>query len=109
MKTTIKFTQSPAIALIDKERRRQVETEGYTLASDVECHDDGELALAAACYAIPSDKRTLMDFFKVWPWAKVWWKPSTGDRKREIIKAGALLVSEWDRLDAVEQLNKENK
>jgi hypothetical protein len=106
MKTTIKFTQSPAIALIDKERRRQQIEEGYTIQSDMACHRDGELAMAAAYYALPSDVASRV---KIWPWSQEWYKPTPNDRKREIIKAGALLVSEWDRLDAVEQLNKENK
>jgi hypothetical protein len=102
MKSTIIAKESPAIALISEERKRQQNEEGYTLASDMECHDEGDLALAAACYAIPSDKRNLIDLFKIWPWAKAWWKPSISDRKRELIKAAALLVAEYDLLSAIE-------
>ena len=44
------------IELIQEERTRQVQEEGWTPEHDEE-HGDGELALAAACYAIPEDRR----------------------------------------------------
>lgn len=100
MKSTIIVKQSPAIALIDNERRRQQLEEGFTTESDIAINANGELALAAACYALPNmpNEREI-----IWPWLGGWWKPSPNDRKREIIKAGALLVAEWDRLDAIER------
>jgi len=33
----------------------------------------------------------------LWPWGKEWWKPS--DRRRDLVKAGALIAAEIDRLD----------
>jgi hypothetical protein len=40
------------IELIAEERKRQIEVEGWTAEHDDE-HTDGELALAAVCYATP--------------------------------------------------------
>lgn len=40
------------IGMIATERRRQVEEEGWTLEYDM-AHDDGDLSLAAVCYATP--------------------------------------------------------
>lgn len=71
------------------ERRRQVEAEGWTPEHDDE-HDDDELAKAAACYALGSRKG--------WPWYGHWWKPSA-DRRRNLVKAAALLLAEIERLD----------
>lgn len=87
-----------SITLIVAERRRQVEAEGWTAAHDDE-HAAGELAVAAACYAIPASRRDCgshIDYPALWPWDPSWWKP--GDRVRELVKAGALVAAEIDRL-----------
>lgn len=83
------------LALIAAERRRQVEVEGWTPEHD-DAHDTGELADAAACYAaarIAGQKPSSR-----WPWSLDWWKPSPDNRVRDLVKAGALLVAEIDRL-----------
>jgi hypothetical protein len=85
-----------AIEAIAAERQRQIEAEGWTPEHDDE-HDDGQLAKAASCYASPPDC-TNRHFD--WPWAMEWWKPSE-DRRRELIKAAALIVAEIERLDRV--------
>lgn len=84
-------------------RRRQVEAEGWTPERDDE-HDKGELAKAAGCYAwIASQSDGLRDAFitppPTWPirWASEWWKPT--DRRRNLVKAGALILAEIERLD----------
>jgi|GEM_PF-3059240 len=86
------------------ERRRQVETEGWTPE-----HDDqwvnAELSRAAECYAHhssrPDDQREGMvkagAWPSFWPWDVEWWKPS--DRRRDLVKAGALILAEIERLD----------
>lgn len=91
-------------ALIAEERQRQVEGEGWTPEHDDE-HDDGELALAAVAYAMPADGRHFTDRGVrvsarairdvVWPWVQ---SPKPGDRIRELVKAGALIAAEIDRL-----------
>lgn len=91
---------------IAEERQRQIEVEGWTKEHDAE-HTNDSLALAAVCYAIPSElrhysycplrKERVPDF---WPWDKEWWKPCPEDRIRELTKAGALIAAEIDRLKA---------
>ena len=94
------------IELIDEERKRQIEVEGWTKEHDAE-HTNEALALAAACYAIPSVQRsyTYDPILKAripefWPWDIKWWKPSPEDRIKELVKAGALIAAEIDRLNA---------
>jgi hypothetical protein len=94
--------QSIPAAAIDilAERRRQVEAEGWTPAHDDE-HAHDEIARAAACYALPQSRRWAITE-GLWPWDRAWWKP--GDRRRELVKAGALLVAEIERLDRKHQV-----
>jgi hypothetical protein len=95
-----------ALEEIDAERRRQVESEGWTAAHDDD-HDAGELAAAAATYAInaacvlhplngtPIDLEELP--FVFWPWDKAWWKPKSP--RRDLVRAAALIVAELERLE----------
>lgn len=83
------------------ERRRQVEAEGFDIAHDDE-HKDGELADAAACYALGvysdrSDAGVPGDIPPYWPWDETWWTPK--DRRRNLVRAAALLLAEIERLD----------
>ncbi|EKS9800288.1 MULTISPECIES: hypothetical protein [Burkholderia] len=77
------------------ERRRQVEQEGWTAEHDDE-HCSGDLELAAACYAIHASERGQHNEF-MWPWPSEWWKPTT--KRRNLIKAGALIQAAIERLD----------
>ena len=74
------------------ERRRQVEAEGWTATHDDQ-HRNGELAVAAVCYAIYIDSEPP----RMWPFDPTWWRPA-GDR-RNLVKAAALLLAEIERLD----------
>lgn len=95
------------VELITDERKRQVEKEGWTPEHDAE-HGSGQLALAASCYARPDDLqigvKNSMGFHGTihrafgWPWSVRWWKPTPDDRVRELVKAGALIAAEIDRL-----------
>lgn len=95
------------IELIAEERQRQIEKEGWTAEHDAE-HTNEALAMAAVCYALPSTlrhysynpliKENVPDF---WPWDAKWWKPSPDDRVKELIKAGALISAEIDRLQSI--------
>lgn len=97
------------------ERARQVNAEGWTPDHDDE-HDTGELAIAAACYAAhtgvdvaahhPGTKTDpaywrlsrAQEFVRsMWPWGAKWWKPK--DRRRNLVRAAALLLAEIERLD----------
>lgn len=89
----------PAIDDIAAERQRQIDAEGWTPEHDDE-HTDGALAKAAACYAAPrmhADPRIATPIG--WPgdWDFKWWRPT--DRRRDLVKAGALIVAEIERLD----------
>lgn len=65
--------------------------------------DNGELAIAAACYVLAENARSYgrnhVDELPVkWPWPEEWWKPTPDDRIRELAKAGALIAAEIDRI-----------
>jgi len=106
-----------AIELVADERRRQIEAEGWSLEADTLDNKNEELALAAACYSLPDRNRFVAnrsmggnsvtpDF---WPWLKAWWKPTPNDRIRELVKAGALIVAEIERLQRIEEIKNKKK
>ena len=81
---------------IESERVQHLTREGWTNEHDDE-HDAGELADAAACYALGKPWEIIK---QLWPWSVEWWKPT--DKRRNLVKAGALIVAEIERLDRVE-------
>lgn len=86
-----------AKALLDVmlERSRQIVEEGWTPEHDDDNYVRGELAAAGACYAAncrPGTYRRIANPLKWWPFAKEWWKPK--DRRRDLVRAAALLVAE---------------
>lgn len=101
-------TMPSAHADVLAERRRQVEKEGWTPEHDDEHddeHDTGTLATAAGCYAMHTLAYRAGDPPPAWPWDTTWWKPSP-DRRRNLIKAGALILAEIERIDrAAEKVN----
>lgn len=97
------------IELIAAERERQITAEGWTAAHDDE-HSLGEIAQAASVYAIASQcvgRTTSLETIKeqimetgcepMWPWEPAWLKLSD-DPIRNLVKAGALIAAEIDRL-----------
>lgn len=100
------------IELIAEERRRQIEVEGWTKASDSR-YTNGELAAAAISYACPSDLRSckvIRNGNKLplyWPWDEKWWKPTPDNRIKELSKAGALIAAEIDRLNSEDKLEQD--
>ena len=91
-----KWTES-IVGEIRDERYRQISEEGWSPAHDDE-HNCNELADAAACYALGQPSQIIE---QLWPWAQEWWKPT--DKRRNLVKAGALIVAEIERLDRVEK------
>jgi hypothetical protein len=90
-------TPKAGVEMIAAERQRQLEAEGWSPEHDAE-HVRGELARAAAVYAIPPDRRDPSIWSYLWPgWE---YKPNADDRIRELVKAGALIAAEIDRLTA---------
>lgn len=84
------------IESIAAERRRQIEVEGWTPEHDDE-HDCGEMALAAAAYATECVVARKGHGWQWWPWDRKWWKPR--DERSNLVRAGALIAAEIDRLD----------
>lgn len=87
---------------IECERLRQKDEEGFDTAHDDQ-HVNGELALAACVYAMPREEANSKHSSGVpvwrvlWPWDDEWLKPT--DRRRDLVKAAALIVAEIERLD----------
>lgn len=101
-----------AVELITAERERQKTQEGWTADHD-DRHKLGELGDAAACYAMSERHRSRVIWDAtirrlVWPWTEMWWKPTpptverNGNRIRDLVKAGALIVAEIERLQRQE-------
>lgn len=84
------------------ERKRQVDKEGYDTERDDE-YTEEQLARAAAVYALPNteglveNESTLDLKHTLWPWNN---KPKLAkDRRRDLVRAGALIIAELERLD----------
>lgn len=103
------------IAEIAAERCRQINVEGWTPEHDDQWRQ-GQMAGAAACYAmhgleigdrIPEDnddylpERVAALTRDLWPWDRKWWKPA--NRRRDLVKAAALIVAEIERMDRQDQ------
>jgi hypothetical protein len=104
---------SKAGADILAERRRQVESKGWDHAHD-DAHPSGEIAAFAAVYAMPEAARnwdasstgygdTFAQALTPQDWA-----PKFGDRRRDLVKAGALILAEIERIDRTRARNKGN-
>ena len=92
-------TPAGALAIVS-ERLRQIEQEGWTAEHD-DKYDNFELVWAGITYAahasIRNDRERDRTRPSGWPWADAWWKPE--DRRRNLVKAGALIAAEIDRID----------
>ncbi len=102
-----------AVRDVIADRLRLVSGEGWTPEHDDE-HREGEMARAAAAYAYfasldDKSRATNMHLEHepgrinilrwIWPgtWGWRWWKPK--DRRRDLVRAGALIIAEIERLD----------
>lgn len=103
--TVDKPVQSMTAAARDvlAERTRQVEVEGFNSTHDA-MNRPGTLAMASASYAVAASYASAGLFPMPkgkpptsWPWDATWWKP--GDARRSLVKAGALILAEIERID----------
>lgn len=102
------------VELIANERKRQIAAEGWSAVHDGQ-HAGGELADAAGCYAViaaieargpltadHSERITEgYDSALTWPWEPEDFK-TQGGPIRNLVKAGALIAAEIDRLQRME-------
>jgi len=110
-----RFNGKSALADIGAERRRQIEAEGFNPDHDDDLHGQGDLARAGAAYAqvaagtpdykdglwptrsSVSGQQYAVAAPECWPWDQKWWKPK--DPRRDLVRAGALILAEIERLD----------
>ena len=81
--------------LVAAERRRQVETEGWTVEHDAR-HPLDDLAAAARCYERYDGGDGVP---QAWPWHPARFKP--GGLVTDLVRAGALYLAEADRCDRI--------
>ena len=127
--------QKTGCELIAQERERQISEEGWTPDHD-DKHGEGAMALAAACYAspvpllrhAPNQPVNHLVFIEPWPWENKWDKRyGYGERRSNpgnylpppdsfndserldlLVKAGALIAAEIDRLLRLRQAAEED-
>jgi hypothetical protein len=87
---------TPAARDVLAERQRQISAEGWTPEHDDE-HRQGELSAAAGCYALYGWPQPVDECPAEWPWEPKSWKPI--NFRRALVKAGALILAELERLD----------
>lgn len=93
MNTNPSGAQVKAWHEVTKERERQLLELGWTGEHDDNEHKSGELAFAAAAYALKHQEESIAG--GLWPWPEY---QLHGDEKRCLIKAGALILAELERL-----------
>lgn len=94
--TTDGLTRAAADVLA--ERHRQVEVEGWTVEHD-DAHFGSQIARAAACYCLSSEGHVSFAS-DMWRWDPSSFKPTSG--RHDLVKAGALILAEIERLDRAE-------
>lgn len=86
--------------LIAAERARQIAQEGWTPEHD-DAHTDHELAVAAVAYvkaAVETSAAGWRRAAQEWPWDLIWFRADRRNPLRSLVKAGALIAAEIDRI-----------
>lgn len=93
----VKRPYASAAQDVSLERERQKAEEGWTAEHD-DAHTTGDLARAAAAYAMSAAgmMKNLTTLYP-WPWDYSWWKPMGA--RRDLVRAGALILAEIERID----------
>lgn len=95
-------TATQASADVLAERIRQIEQEQWCPEHDDQ-YTRGQLASAAASYATSAYWHAIGHSADNppprWPWSESHWKPTTA--RRDLVKAGALILAEIERLDRI--------
>lgn len=87
--------EGTGVQLISVERLRRLRHFNWTPEHD-DWYENNQLADAALCYLKPDLATGENGPPYFWPWGRVRWKPS--DRISDLVKAGALIAAEIDRL-----------
>lgn len=85
------------VQLIAAERTRQVADEKYSADHDDE-HANNELLAAAVCYLDEAAAYPIGTDFADWPFEEGSFKSEAHDPVRNLVKAGALIAAEIDRM-----------
>lgn len=100
---THRYECDTVAAEIAAERKRQMWDEGWTTDRDDQ-HSRGEMALAAMAYtqaatqvSTSTAEMRALPAPRYWPWSTEWWKPK--DRRRNLVRAAALIIAEIERID----------
>ena len=88
---------SKGIKLIADERKRQIEVEGYDAKHDFNEPLNSIVAAAVSYAMVDIDKQEAEAW---WNWDWKFWKPK--DRKRNLVRAGALIAAALDKIQAQE-------
>lgn len=97
LRNVLRILRRDGASLIKAERDRQILDEKWTPEHD-DLHPEGDLAHAAMAYLLQVINSQAGDHCPAcWPWDKHWWKPSTP--VRNLVKSGALIAAEIDRLE----------
>jgi hypothetical protein len=98
-------------AAVDILQERQRQLQKYSVDHD-DIHTSGQLSFAAAAYAVASnsavyeedklrpakwDHSYCVNVDRLWPWNWTYWKPK--NRRQDLVRAGALILAEIERLD----------
>lgn len=88
---------SPEVMSVVLEHQRQRQEEGYSIQSALEQYQGGELARAAACYAMQAGGVYPMRYVSFWPFKS---KIKSCPPAESLAKAGALIFAELERAKA---------
>lgn len=86
---------SNAVQSVIAERQRHQSAEGWTPEHDDQ-YSKSQLLWASSCYVL----NAIHPFNRIpfyWPWTPEWWKPT--NPRRDLVKAGALILAEIERID----------
>ena len=89
--------------LIAAERQRQINAEGWDASHD-DAHTGKQIQAAAEAYMVYGcNARYQSSPPMLWPWSEKHWKPIYHDEVRNLVKAGALIAAEIDRLNRIKE------
>ncbi|MUO69175.1 hypothetical protein [Agrobacterium vitis] len=99
----VKDAKMTALRDMFAERLRQVSEEGWTAEHDDDEHYDGDLAAAAAAYAVNAANNLSPhgsgdnERPEYWPFGEKWWKPKSP--REDLMRAAALILAEIEKID----------